>query len=96
MKSRDWFMLAARIFGLFVLYVSFTYLASYVDYCLGYRHDTDSGKGYLVHGCVHLGLALYLLLGTRHLARQVYSEENRVPAGEETTPPSEAVHKNDS
>jgi len=96
MKSRDWFMLAARIFGLFVLYISVTYLASYVDYCLGYRHDTESGKGYLVHGCVHLGLALYLLLGTRHLTRLVYSEENPAPVVEENAPPNEAEHKSAS
>ena len=96
MRSRDWFMLAARIFGLFVLYISITYLASYVDYCLGYRHDTESGKGYLVHGCVHLGLALYLLLGTRHLTRLVYSEENLAPLKDETTAPGEMDHKSGS
>ncbi len=96
MKSRDWFMLAARIFGLFVLYISITYLASYVDYCLGYRHDTESGKGYLVHGCVHLGLALYLLLGTRHLTRLVYSEENLAPVVEENAQLNEADHKSGS
>lgn len=93
MRSRDWFMLVARIFGLYVLYISFTYLAGYIDYCLGYRHESDSGKGYLVHGCIHLGLALYLLLGTRHPARLVYSEENLAPLVEENTLPSEVDHK---
>lgn len=81
MSSRDWFMLVVRILGVWVLYMSVTYIASYVDYCLGFRHDSpsDSGKGFLVHGCINMCLALYLLLGTKHLAKLTYGDDTILP-----------------
>ena len=89
MSSRDWFMLAARVFSLWILFVGVTYLASYIEFCLGFRHDADLSKGQLVQGCAMICLAYYFLLGTKHLARLTYGQENPGSGADATTATNE-------
>lgn len=75
MNPRELFMLGGRLLGLWILYQGISALTAYVLFVIGYRTDTtDVSKGYLIHACVELSLAYYLLLGTHHLARLVYGE----------------------
>lgn len=76
MQTREWFIMGVRLLGLFVIFTSLTYFSYYIEHLLGHRSDSFERpvSGYLVHGCVHFLFGLYLLFGTKHLARMAYGE----------------------
>jgi hypothetical protein len=78
MSGRDWFIVGCRLFGVWVAYTSLTYITAYLDVRLGYTAEMGRSShpgGLLIHGFGHLLLALYLLLGTRHLAWLCYEND---------------------
>jgi hypothetical protein len=81
MVGRDWFILVCRLFGVWVAYTALTYITSYLDVRMGYTEEVGRSRlpgGLLIHGFGHLLLALYLLLGTRHLAWLCYENDDPV------------------
>ncbi|MEW4570927.1 hypothetical protein AB1L88_23920 [Tautonia sp. JC769] len=78
MSGCDWFIVGCRLFGVWVAYTALTYITAYLDVRLGYTEEIGRSSqpgGLLIHGFGHLLLALYLLLGTRHLARLCYEDD---------------------
>jgi|GEM_PF-2983662 len=83
MSGRDWFIVGARLIGIWVAYSALAYVTAYIDIKLGYTEETGrSGHpgGLLIHAFGYLLLALYLLLGTRHLAWLCYENDDSVNA----------------
>ena len=76
MTSRDWFMVGARLLGLWILYQSVSYLSTYIDFELisGRGDDRHRTVNYLFYSMVDALLGFYLLFGTNHLARLVHNE----------------------
>lgn len=71
MRDRDWFMLGCRLFGVWIAYAAINYLSAYLAAKFGPAEDFGRESrpgGLLIHACIFMTFALYLLLGTRHLA----------------------------
>jgi len=84
MRDREWFTLGCRFFGVWVAYTALTYFSAYLDVSLGYTEELGRSSkpgGLLVHGFAHLALALYLLLGTPHLAWLCYERDEPLKQG---------------
>jgi len=82
MRGRDWFILGARLFGLWVLYMAISYLVSFADFRISDRPSPVGGanvNSYLVQALAHGAVALYLLFGTRHLAQLCYWDDESSP-----------------
>lgn len=88
MSARDWFILGCRLFGVWVVYMGVTYLASYLDARIGFAEPLSSGArpaGLLIYAFAHLGFGVYLLFGTRHLASLCYEPEGLKSREQEPT-----------
>jgi hypothetical protein len=91
MSGRDWFIVACRLFGVWVAYTALTYIMSYLDIKLGYTAEVGRASqpgGLLIYAFGHVILALYLLLGTRHLAALCYEEDEPSKSGLPAPDPS--------
>ena len=78
MNGRDWFLVGSRLIGVWAAYTALAYFASYLDIRFGYSEEwgrTNQPGGYVLQGFAHLLFALYLLLGTRHLAWLCYERD---------------------
>ena len=88
MSGRDWFIVGCRLFGVLVAYTALTYVTAYFDVKLGYTVETGYSSqpgGLLIHGFGHLLLALYLLLGTDHLAGLCYEKDEPLKLGQHSS-----------
>src|SRR3954469_20452637 len=88
MSGRDWFIVGCRLFGVWVAYTGLTYVTAYLDVKLGYTQQMGRSSqpgGLLIHGFGHLLLALYLLLGTRHLAWLCYEKDEPLKPGQHSS-----------
>lgn len=102
MKPVDWFILGARLFGLWVASNGVSGLSTYAYYKLDFQPLTPltnegAFKSYLWIAASDFALAGYLLLGTRHLAGLCYgkpsssddpteSDQDAIPAKPEEPP----------
>jgi len=85
MQSKDWFIVGARLFGLWTLYNGVLYITTYAELRLGITElhqplaislrATDGGT-YLVHAFLELGFAWVLLLRTEALTQYVFHIRN--------------------
>jgi hypothetical protein len=85
MSGRDWFIAGCRLFGVWAAYTALTYVVAYLDIRLGYTAEVGRGSqpgGLLIHAFGHLLVALYLLLGTRHLAWLCYEKDEPLKSGQ--------------
>ena len=94
MNGLAWFMLAARAFGLWVLYNGISHLSVVVEHMFRIEQPERGSFApgtYLLHACWHLGMAGVLLLKTRTLARIICSDDEPdagVPAGPPVASPN--------
>ena len=80
MKSRDLFIVGARLIGLWYGTVACTDLVTVVDVALGiFRPQTSSLKSYIAYCVAHAMISLFLLLFAHRLADIITS---RVKADE--------------
>lgn len=83
MHARDWFMVGARLFGLWFVYqaiVQFMHALESVvirpAMATPYSNDLSPMTViYFLYGCAFLFMAAYLFFGTRHLASLCYGPE---------------------
>ena len=86
MRSHDWFILGARLLGLWILHVGINYLVSFADFRISDRPSPVGGanvNSYLIQAMAHGAVAFYLLFGTRHLAQLCYWEDDLTPQRDE-------------
>jgi hypothetical protein len=70
MTPREWFILGIRLFGLYLITRGTTYVAAFADYKLALSESPRgvNPTGNLLYAAIDFALALYFLLGARHLA----------------------------
>ncbi|HMP02172.1 MAG TPA: hypothetical protein PKD86_17425 [Gemmatales bacterium] len=86
MQPRDWFVVGARLFGLWVLFIAFELIAHWLGMRLSLIADTQSeASGHLYRGLVLALFAGYLLFGTEHLAGLCF-RGSQGPDGREAEP----------
>lgn len=92
MSGRDWFLVGSRLIGVWAAYTALTYFASYLDVRFGYTAEfgrSSQPGGLVLHGLAHLLFALYLLLGTRHLAWLCYERDEPLKPRDRATSASD-------
>jgi hypothetical protein len=78
----DWFVVGARLFGLWVLYNGVSYAGGFVEHLLGIEqpaHGAVAPGTYLLHAVWTLVFAAVLLLKTRALARVLFAGDDASP-----------------
>jgi hypothetical protein len=85
MCGREWFIVGARLFGLWVLYNGVSHASVLVEHMMGIEQPdrgTYAPGTYLLHASWHLVFAGILLLKTRSLVHVVYGEADSTVGSE--------------
>jgi len=95
MTARDWFIVGARLIGVWVLYEAVGQVAAFFTVQLEYRREPEGtfASSYMVFAIAFTALALYLLFGTHHLASLCFGDEAQ--AKDATPAPPETSDKPD-
>jgi hypothetical protein len=76
MRPSEWFGVGVRVLGVWRAVVAVEDLATILDIRLGYFVPQRTAfASYSIHCAVDVVIALYLLLGTRHLTTLIYGRE---------------------
>lgn len=88
MCGREWFMVGARLLGLWVLYSGLAHASVVLEHMLDLEPPGSLRPGYfLLHACWHLGLAGILLFKTPALAGLMCGSGDVASAAPDGQPP---------